>query len=119
MSWHLASISSSGSSPFASTATHSSMGSWVDARWSARFGVALSVSATCACGAAGERVGGAVVRYMTSRRRRVDGVADDARSAVRYVPSRGRRVDGVWDVERCVQICSAGESEQKSSRTLI
>ena len=119
MSWHLASISSSGSSPFARTATHSSMGASADARWSARFGAALRVRATCACGAAGERVGGGVVHYMTSRRRRVDGVADDARSAVRYVPSRGRRVDGVWDVERCVQICSAGESEQKSSRTLI
>ena len=51
MSWHLASMSSSGSSPLARTATHSSMGSSVDARWSARFGVALSVSATCACGA--------------------------------------------------------------------
>lgn len=65
----------------------------MEARWSARFGVALSVSATCACGVAGERVGGVVVRDMTSRR---------------------RRVDGVWGVERCVEICSAGESRQKS-----
>ena len=61
-------MSSSGSSPLARTATHSSMGSSVDARWSARFGVALSVSATCACGAAGERVGGMVRHYPPSGR---------------------------------------------------
>ena len=109
MSWHLASISSSGSSPFARTATHSSIGSSVEARWSARFG-----DLRC--------VGGVGQRHAveeTSRRRRVDGVADDARSAIRYVPSRGRRVDGVRDVELCLWRCSAGESQQKSSQTLI
>ena len=100
MSWHLASISSSGSSPLARTATHSSMGSSVDARWSARFGVALSVSATCACGVAGERVGGVVRHHPPSRRRRVDGVADDARTRcpLRAVgrTSRRRRF-GTWN----------------------
>ena len=33
--------------------------------------------------------------------------------------SRRRRVDGVWDVERCVEICSAGESRQKSPKTFL
>ena len=64
----------------------------MDARWSARFGAARSVRATC------------VVKV----------------ALVRDAPaSRRRRVDGVWDVERCVEICSAGESRQKSSQTLI
>ena len=86
MSWHLASISSSGSSPFARTATHSSMGSSVDARWSARFGAALSVRATCARG-----------RLLQAVHADVASTAD-AMSAVHDAPSReDRRVvpDGV------------------------
>ena len=94
------------------------MGSSVDARWSARFGVALSVRATCACGAAGECGGGVVRHYTQSGRSRVDGVSDDARSALSVTHRRADVAStacGTWNgVWRFVLRENPGRSHQKT-----
>ena len=95
----------------ARTATHSSMGSSVDARWSARFGAALSVRATCVWG--GPR--------HAPRRRRVDGVALNkaagfevvAHGLVALMANPTKRADHLAStddpIDECVAVLANGE----------